>query len=89
MILVMETSLPNCEPRNSAPHLNRDDQKWIRCQAHHYLFIGDDLYYRGVNIVLHHFLTHNESEQVLNAHHGGSCDGHLSRMATTKRIMFA
>lgn len=85
----METYLTSCEHINSPPHLNRDDKKWIRCQAHHYLFISDDLYYRGVNIVLCQFLTHAEAKKVLNACHDGSCGGHLSRMSTTQKIMCA
>lgn len=69
-----------------APHLNLDDRRYIPHQYPRYLLIGDDLYCRSVKIVLHHCLTHDEVDKVLNVCHGGACGSHL-RMATTQKIM--
>lgn len=36
---------------------------------------------------MHHYLTHEEADKILNDLHGGSCDGHLSRLATSHKIL--
>jgi hypothetical protein len=51
-----------------------------------YLIIGNTLYHRGVDNILHHFLTHEEAELVLNGCYSGACGGHLSGLATTQII---
>ena len=38
----------------------------LRLHAKNYLIIGDTLYRRGVDSILHHFLTHEEANIVLN-----------------------
>lgn len=83
----MMTSLPICEPRKFHPHLTRDDLQFIWHQAPRYLLISDNIYCHCVNIVIHHCLTHDEVEKVLNAYHGGACGGHLSGFATAPKIM--
>ena len=52
-----------------------------------YLIIGDALYRRGVDYVLHQCLTHEEAERVLNDFHDGACGVHLSRLAMAKNIL--
>jgi hypothetical protein len=54
-----------------------------------YLIIGDTLYCRGVNSILHHYLTHKEVELVLNDFHSGACGSHLSGLETTQNILCA
>ena len=44
------------------------------------------MYLHGVESILHHFLTHDEAEVVLNDFHGGLCGGQLSGIAT--RVIF-
>jgi hypothetical protein len=70
-------------------HLSRDDRRRVRYQAKKYTIIGDTLYRRGVDNILHHFLTHEEAELVLNDFHKGACGGHLSGLATTQKILRA
>jgi hypothetical protein len=70
-------------------HLSRDDRRRICHQAKNYLIIDDTLYRRGVDAILHHCLTHEEVEVVLNDCHSGACGGHLSRLATTQKILRA
>jgi hypothetical protein len=48
--------------------------------------VGDTLYHRGIDDVLHRCLTHEEVESVLNDCHSGACGGHLSRLVTTQMI---
>jgi hypothetical protein len=45
------------------------------------------LYRRGVDVILHHCLTHEEDEAILNDCHSGACGGHLSGLATTQKIL--
>jgi hypothetical protein len=52
-----------------------------------YLIIGDTLYHRGVDSILHHCLTHKEVELVLNYFYSGEGGGHLSRLATSQNIL--
>jgi hypothetical protein len=68
-------------------HLSRDDRRRIRHQAPRYLLIGDILYRRGVDTILHRFLTIDEADRVLNNYHSGTCGGHLSDISTTKKII--
>jgi hypothetical protein len=70
-------------------HLSRDDRRRIRHQAKNYLIIGDTLYRRGVDNILHRCLTHEEVEVVLNDCHSGACGGHLSGLVTTQKILRA
>jgi hypothetical protein len=70
-------------------HLPRDDRRSIRYQAKNYLIIDDTLYFRGIDNILRHCLTHEESESVLNDFHSGACGGHLSDLATTQKIFRA
>lgn len=46
----------------SAHHLTRDDRWRICHQAQHYLLIGNILYKRGVETILHRCLIHDEVE---------------------------
>jgi hypothetical protein len=68
-------------------HLSRDDRRRVRYQAKNYLIVGDTLYHRGIDNILHHCLTHEEVESVLNDFHSGACGGHLSGLATTQKIL--
>lgn len=70
-------------------HLSRDDRRRIRHQAKKYLIVSDTLYRRGVDHILHHYLNREEAESILNDYHSGACGGHLSRLATTKKILRA
>jgi hypothetical protein len=45
---------------NFSPHYSWDDRRRIRHQEKNYLIIGDTLYCRGVDSILHHCLTHEE-----------------------------
>ena len=51
------------------------------------LIIGDTLYRRGVDSILHRCLTHEEVEIVLNDAHSEACGGHLSGLATAQNIL--
>jgi hypothetical protein len=68
-------------------HLSRDDRRRIRHQAPCYLLIGDILYWRGVDTILHRCLTIDEADRVLNDCHSGACRGHLSGMTTAQKII--
>ena len=50
-----------------------------------YLIVDNTLYYRGVDSILCHYLTHKEAEVVMNDCHGGACGGHLSRLSTAQK----
>ena len=49
--------------------------------------MGDVLYRRGIDTILRRCLTHNQAEEALNDCHAGACGGHLSRMATTQKVL--
>ena len=49
--------------------------------------MDDTLYHHGVDSILHHCLTHDEAEVVLNYFHGGVCGGHLSGISTAQKIL--
>ena len=58
-------------------HLNHEDRQRIQHQSIHHLLIGDVLYRRGIDTILHHCLTHDEVETILNNCHSGAYGGHL------------
>ena len=66
-------------------HLSRDDRRRVRYQAKNYTIIGDPLYRRGVENILHRCLTHREANSILNDCHNGACGGHLSRLVITRK----
>jgi hypothetical protein len=68
-------------------HLSQDDRWHVRFQAKKYSIVGDTLYHRGIDNILHCCLTHGEAESVLNNCHSGACGGHLSGLATTQKIL--
>ena len=65
---------------------SQEERRKLRVHAKNYHIIGDTLYHRGVDSVLHRFLTHEEVESVLNDAHSRACGGHLSRLAKAKNI---
>jgi hypothetical protein len=68
-------------------HLLRDNRRCIHHQAKNYLIIGDTLYHRGVDNILHRCLNQKDVEAILNDCHSGSCGGHLSGLAKTQKIL--
>ena len=66
---------------------SRDEHRRIHHQANNYLILDDTLYRQGVDCILHRCLTHEEEEIILNNCHTGACGGHLSRLATTQKIL--
>jgi hypothetical protein len=68
---------------------SHDERRRIRHQAKNYLILEDTLYRRGVYCILHRCLTHEEVKIVLNDCHTRVCGGHLSRLATTQKILRA
>jgi len=57
-------------------------RQWsIRYRAKDYLIIGNTLYRRGIDIIFHRFLRHEEDKKVLNDYHSSTCGGHLSSYA--------
>jgi hypothetical protein len=71
------------------PDLSSTEHLHIQYQAHQYIIIGDTLYHRGVYSIFHRCLTHEEVERALNDGHVGACGGHMSRYATTQKILRA
>ena len=69
------------------PKLSKDDCRWLCDLAEHYLIIGDALYHRGVDTILHRCVTHGEVERIMNDCHSGACGGHLFGLATTQKIL--
>ena len=51
--------------------------------------MNDTLYRRGVDSILHHCLTHEEAEIILNDCHVGACHGHISGLDTAQKILHA
>ena len=51
--------------------------------------MDNTLSHRGVDSILHHYLTHGKVEVVLNDFHGGACGGHLSGLSTAQNILRA
>ena len=48
---------------------SREEQRKLHLHVKNYLIIGDTLYRRGVDSILHRCLTHEEDEIVLNDSH--------------------
>ena len=69
------------------PHLSWDERWILWHNAKNYLIIGDTLYRLGVGCILRWCLTLDEAKTVLNDFHNGACGGHLSRIATTQKIL--
>lgn len=67
--------------------LSESKHHCIRHQSQPYWIIGDTLYYVGVDSFLHRCLTLEEAERVLNDCHSRACGGHMSRYATTQKIL--
>jgi hypothetical protein len=93
-ILLTSSSIPSygyfliyLQTLKFSQHLSRDDRGHIRHQAKKYLIIGDTLYFHGIDNILCCLLTHKETFYVLKDCHSGSCGGHLSRLATTQKIL--
>ena len=68
-------------------HLNREDRQRIQHQSIHHLLIGYVLYRRGIDTILHHCLTCDEVETILNDYHSGAYGGHLSSLETAQNIL--
>ena len=68
---------------------SQEERRKLRVHAKNYLIIGDTLYRRGVNSILHRCLTHEEAEHVLNDSHSRACRGNLYGLATTQKILYA
>ena len=51
--------------------------------------MDNTLYHCGVDSILHHYLTHEEAEVVLNDFHEGACGGHLSGFSIAQKILGA
>ena len=64
-----------------------EEHRKLCVHAKNYLIIGDTLYRRGVDSVLHRCLTHEEVETVLNDAHSGACGGHLSGLAMAQNML--
>ena len=64
-----------------------EEQRKLCTHAKNYLIIGDTLYRRGVDSILHWCLTHKEAEIVLNDSHSSVCGAHLFGLATTQNIL--
>jgi hypothetical protein len=69
------------------PSTTKDDHRRLRNLAEHYLIIGDALYHRGIDTVLHRCVIHEEAELIMNDCHSRACGGHLSGLATTQKIL--
>ena len=46
------------QTQNYRPQKSKDERQHIRHQGHHYLIVGDTLYYRGVDMILWRCFTH-------------------------------
>ena len=68
---------------------SREERRKLRLHAKNYLIIGDTLYCKGVDSILHRCLTHEEADIVLNDSHSGLCGGHLSGLAMAHKILRA
>ena len=68
-------------------HLSQDERRQLHHVSKNYLIVDNTLYRRGVDSILHHCLTHEEAELVLNDCHRGACGGHLSGISTAQKIL--
>ena len=57
-------------------HLSWDEWRPLRHVSKNYLIVDNTLYHHEVDSILHHCLTHEEVELVLNDCHGEACGGH-------------
>ena len=71
------------------PELSWSQRRKIRLQSQQYHIVGDTLYCGGADSIFRRCLTHEEAEKVLNDCHSGACGGHMSRYATTQKILRA
>jgi hypothetical protein len=69
------------------PNISSIDRRCIRYQAHQYIILGDTLYRRGIDSIFRRCLTYDEAEKYLNDYYYGACGGHMSRYATSQRIL--
>jgi hypothetical protein len=71
------------------PGLSSIDRRCIQCQARQYIVLGDTLCRGGVDSIFQRCLTFDEAEKALNDCHSRACGGHMSRYATTQKILQA
>jgi hypothetical protein len=71
------------------PTLSNNERRCVHYQACHYIILGDTLYRQGIDSVFRRCLTFEEADRVLNECHSGACGGHMSRYATTQKILRA
>ena len=71
------------------PSATKDDCRRIRHLAQNYLIVGDTLYHRGVDTVLHRCVIHEEAEKIMNDCHSRPYGGHLLGLATAQNILRA
>ena len=71
------------------PHLSRDERRQLRHVSKNCLIVDNTLYRHGVDLILHHCLTHDEAKVLLNDCHGGACGGHLSGIFIAQKILRA
>ena len=57
------------------PNISHDDRHRIHHHAKYYLIINDTLYICGIDSILQRYLTHEETETVVNDCHSGACGG--------------
>ena len=69
--------------------LTKDARRHIRHQSQPYRIVEDTLYRVGVDSIIRRWLTLEEAEKVLNDCHNGTCGDHMSRYATTQKILRA
>jgi hypothetical protein len=77
------------QTQNFWPDLSSTDRRHIRYQACQYIILGDTLYRRGVDTILHRCLTFDEVEEALNDCHSRACGGHMSGYATAQNVLRA
>ena len=68
-------------------HLSWDERRRLCHVSKNYLIVDSTLYRHGVDSILHHRLTHEEAEVVLNDFHRGACGGHLYGLSTAQKIL--
>ena len=69
------------------PNISCDNHHHISHHTNYYLILNDTLYRYGIDSILWRSLTHEEVETVLNDFHFRACGGHISGMATPKKIL--
>jgi hypothetical protein len=71
------------------PTLSSTKRRRIRYQAHQYIILGNTLYCRGIESIFRRCLMFDEAEKSLNDCHSRECGGHMSRYATSQKILRA